>query len=242
MPRHQSETIVLRTYNIGEQDKIVTFFGRDRGLFKGVAKGARKFGNRFGSTLEPLSHITVFYYEKEGKDLVTVSSCDLIESFFELQSNLDVSIALSYFSELIEDARPLRSEDDILFRLLLLILQTLKTGGDLYFLTAYFEAWFLKINGFLPDLSRCKQCRQDIAEDAWLSPKKDGTYCNNCAAYKKEEISLEMTSFLNWIKKNPPTEIKNQTFTTQQIQSFHKILKDIIVFHMERAPKSLSFM
>ena len=55
MPRDQSESIILRTFPIGDQDKLVVFFGRKRGIFKGVAKGARKFGNRFGSSLEPMT-------------------------------------------------------------------------------------------------------------------------------------------------------------------------------------------
>ena len=71
MPLEQTEAIVLRTFNVGEQDKIVVFFSRDRGILKGVAKGARKFGNRFGSSLEPLSLVKAHYYEKERKELKT---------------------------------------------------------------------------------------------------------------------------------------------------------------------------
>ena len=67
MPLEQTEAIVLRTFNVGEQDKIVAFFSKEWGIIKGVAKGARKFGNRFGSSLEPLSLIKVYYYEKERK-------------------------------------------------------------------------------------------------------------------------------------------------------------------------------
>jgi DNA repair protein RecO (recombination protein O) len=64
MPREQTEAIILRTFHFGEQDKIVGFFSRDRGVIKGIAKGARKFGNRFGSSLEPLSLVKIYYYEK----------------------------------------------------------------------------------------------------------------------------------------------------------------------------------
>ena len=101
MPLEQSEAIVLRTFNVGEQDKIVVFFTQDKGVIKGVAKGARKFGNRFGSSLEPMSHVKVFYYEKERRDLVTVSNCDLLESFFEIQNVLKTSFTLSYFIHLL---------------------------------------------------------------------------------------------------------------------------------------------
>ena len=98
MSRKQSEAIVLRSLDIGEQDKIIIFFSKDMGIFKGVAKGARKFGNRFGSSLESMSHVIVFYYEKENRELVTVSNCDLVESFFDIQNDLNTSFTLSYFA------------------------------------------------------------------------------------------------------------------------------------------------
>ncbi len=242
MPRNQSEAIVLRTLPYSEQDKIVVFFARDRGIFRGVAKGARKFGNRFGSSLEPMSHVQVFYYEKEGKDLVTVSNCDLIASYFELQADLETSFTLSYFAELIENSLPSRTEDDALFRLVLLILERLKAGSSLGFLTAYFEVWFLKINGFLPSLSRCKKCRKDIQENGWLSPKRDGVYCNSCSVSTRDKIDPDLKSFITWVKKNPPPEEKDSPFPPEQVQSVQKTLRDIIIYHMEHTPKSLAYL
>jgi DNA repair protein RecO (recombination protein O) len=242
MPNLQSESLILRTFPIGEQDKLVVFFGRRRGIFKGVAKGARKFGNRFGSSLEPLSHVNVFYYEKEGRDLVTVSGCDLLESFFELQGDLEVSFTLGYFAELIEDARPSLAEDDVLFRLLLQVLQALKEGGELKFLTAYFEVWFLKLNGFLPELTRCRRCRSAITESGWLSHEKDGAFCNKCTPGKKDEITAELYLFLEWIKNNPPTAQRNPALSGEQIAAIRSVLKNLIVFHMERAPRALTFL
>jgi len=242
MPRQQSECLILRTFPIGEQDKLVVMFAREHGIFKGVAKGARKFGNRFGSSLEPLSYVRVFYYEKEGKDLVTVGSCDLLESFFELQTDMEVSFTFGYFAELIEDSRPSLMEDDKLFRLLLHTLQALKAGGELKFLTAYFELWFLKLNGFLPDLSRCRRCRTDIKTTGWLSHKKDGAYCGQCAPLKKDAVSSEFLEFLEWIKKNPPPGNISLPFSSEQIGINRQVLKNMIVFHMERAPRSLSVL
>ncbi len=242
MPRQQSECLILRTFPIGEQDKLVVMFARQHGILKGVAKGARKFGNRFGSSLEPLSHVKVFTYEKEGRELVTVSGCDLLESFFELQGDMEVTFTLGYFAELIEDSRPSLMEDDTLFRLLLHTLQALKGGGDLKFLTAYFELWFLKLNGFLPDLFHCLRCRSDIKNTGWLSHKKDGAFCDECAPIKKDTISSDLLAFVEWVKKNPPPGKMALPFTAEQIASNRRILKNMIVFHMERAPRSLSFL
>lgn len=242
MPLEQTEAIVFRTFNVGEQDKIVVFFSRDRGIIKGVAKGARKFGNRFGSSLEPLSLVNVYYYEKESRDLVTISNCDLLESFFELQNDLDTSFTLSYFSELIEEFSPSLAKDDKLYRLLLSILRTLTKGGDLNFLSRYFEAWLLKINGVLPDLSKCKKCQKPLIHPGWLSPKKDGVFCDRCASQKKEQIKPELGDFVRWIRKNSPPEKGPLPFSPEQLITIKKALKEIIIFHLEREPKTLRYL
>ena len=242
MPLEQSESIILRSFNIGEQDKIVVFFSRDKGIMRGVAKGARKFGNRFGSSLEPLSWVKIFYYEKERKELVTVSNCDIIESFFEIQKDLKIHFTLSYYAELVEEFFPSRAKEDILFRLLISVLQAIKAGGDLNSLTAYFETWFLKINGLLPDLKKCKKCRKEIAEFGWLSPRKDGVYCGRCASHKKEKIMPFQATFLQWIKKNPPPKKDKPSFPKPEIDALRKTMEDIIVFHLEKEPKTLQYL
>jgi DNA repair protein RecO (recombination protein O) len=242
MARKQTESIVLRSFEVGEQDKIIVFFAKDVGIFKGVAKGARKFGNRFGSSLEPMSHVNVFYYEKENRELVTVSNCDLIESFFDIQNDLDTSFTLSYFAELIEEFFPLHSKDDTLFRLLLSALQSLKAGADLDFTSAYFEAWFLKLSGILPDFKKCKKCREAIASVSWLSHNKDGVFCNRCVPQGKDEISPEINAILDWMRTNPPPKDKEHLFGSKQVDAIREVMQRILVFHMERKPKSLSLL
>lgn len=240
MPRNQTEAIVLRADNIGELDKLVVFFTRRRGLLKGVAKGARKSRKRFGSSLERMSYVKVFYYEKEHKELVTVSDCDLIESFFELQMDPDMFYTLSYFAELIENSLPSRSDDDVLFRLMLRTLQTMKKGKDREFLSAYFETWFLKLSGFLPDLRKCKRCYKELNSGGWLALKKDGVYCDQCTDNKKISLNDDLQKILTWIKQQPPDTSELPPFSSDQIEAARKILKEIIIFHLERLPKSLA--
>lgn len=242
MPLEQSEAVVLRSFNVGEQDKIVVFLSLDKGIMKGIAKGARKFGNRFGSSLEPMSHVKIFYYEKERKELTTVSNCDIVESFFDIQKDLKTNFTLSYFAELIEEFFPSRAKEDIIFRLLISLLQAIKEGGDLNFLTAYFEAWLLKINGILPDLRKCKKCHQEITDLGWLSEKKDGVYCRRCATHKKEKITPVQSIFLQWIKKNPPQKKESPFLSASEIDATRKILEEIIIFHLEKEPKTLRYL
>ena len=207
-----------------------------------MAKGARKFGNRFGSALEPMSHVTAFYYEKERRDLVTVSTCDLIESFFELQADLRTSLTISYFAELIEEFMPGRIQEDLVFRLLLSVLRALKEKGDLDLLTRYFEAWVLQVNGYLPDVHRCRELPEGLEESGWLAPKRDGIYCDACAPLERDEVCGELGRFLHWVRKNPPAKAKETTFNAAELKSIEKSLQAMIIYHLEREPKSLRFL
>jgi DNA repair protein RecO (recombination protein O) len=45
MPLFKTNAIVIRSFNYGESDKIVTFFTKDFGKIKGIAKGARRSKN-----------------------------------------------------------------------------------------------------------------------------------------------------------------------------------------------------
>ncbi len=241
MPTDQSEAIVLRTYQIGEQDKVAVFFCREKGVLRGVAKGARKFGNRFGSSLEPMSVVRVFFYEKERRELVTVSNCDLLESFFEIQADTKTAFLLTYFAELIEEFAPARAKEEVLYRLLLNVLRCLKENGDRGFLAAYFEAWILQVAGFLPDLSSCRACRKPLGA-GWLSTKKDGAYCAECAPLKREEVPAEMKEFLRWVRKNPPSKLCDRTLAPGEVAQIRKILQAVIMFHLEREPRTLQFL
>jgi DNA repair protein RecO (recombination protein O) len=241
MPTDQSEAIVLRTMPVGDQDKIAVLFCRDKGVLRGVAKGARKFGNRFGSSLEPMSVVRVFYYEKERRDLVTISGCDLIESFFEVQADPKTAFLLSYFAELVEEFAPARAKEDVLYRLLLTVLRSLKEGCDRTFLAAYFEAWILQINGLLPDLGACRKCRKPL-NPGWLGAKKDGAYCGDCAPLKKEEVPAAAQAFLRWVRKNPPLQTPDLSIPAAELARVRKTLQTLITFHLEREPRTLQFL
>jgi DNA repair protein RecO (recombination protein O) len=73
MPLYKTDALILRTYKLGEADRIVVFLTRDRGKKRGVASGARRPKSRFSGALEPLTRVGVSYYEREQRDLVRLS-------------------------------------------------------------------------------------------------------------------------------------------------------------------------
>ena len=56
---HRTEGIVLRTYKLGEADRIVVLLTPDKGMVRAVAKGVRKTKSKFGSRLQQTTHIAM---------------------------------------------------------------------------------------------------------------------------------------------------------------------------------------
>ncbi len=182
MPLHESEAIVLRSYPLGEADRLVSFLTRAMGRVRGTAAGARRTKSRFGSTLERLSHIRIWFFEKETRDLVRISQCEMIESFLDAFGDYASSIVLALFSEITEAVLPEREANDANFRLLLLSAQAVKHSRKPELPLAYFALWTVKLGGWLPSLDRCGRCGKELTggEAAYFSASASAVVCGKC--------------------------------------------------------------
>src|SRR4026207_1304241 len=117
MPLHQSDSIILKTYPLGEADTIAVFFSRDPGKVRGVANGARRMKNRFGASLEPLAHSRIMFQEKENRDLVRVQSADLLHSPMKLFEDYDRAVFAGHIIDLVDRFMPEHEPQDAAFRL-----------------------------------------------------------------------------------------------------------------------------
>src|SRR5918995_3257048 len=153
MPLHTAEALILRTYKLGEADRIVVFLTRDRGKKRGVAPNARKSRKRFGAALEPLTEVRVAYFEKERRELVSLNYAETVRS--PLATASPEGLAYShYFAELIDAWAADSDADERLFRLGCSVLDALSTGTSADALARYFECWLLRLQGVYPvDLS-----------------------------------------------------------------------------------------
>ena len=182
MPLHESEAIVLQRYPLGEADRLVSFLSRSMGRVRGVAAGSRKTKSRFGSTLEKLSYVKIWFFERESRDLVRISQCEMIESFLDIFRDYPSSVAVTLFTEIIEAVLPEREASDANFRLLLLAAQTVKNTGKAEIPLAYFTLWTVKLGGWLPALDRCAFCGSVLADDAaaYIAPSASAAACAKC--------------------------------------------------------------
>jgi DNA repair protein RecO (recombination protein O) len=150
MPLHATEALILRTYKLGESDRIVVFLTRDRGKKRGVAKNARQSRRRFGGALEPLTYGRVGYVERERRDLVRLDYVEAVRSPLAA-ANGEALGYVGYFAELIDEWAQEADADERLYRLGVSMLDALRSGAPVEPLARYFEYWLLRLQGVYPE-------------------------------------------------------------------------------------------
>jgi DNA repair protein RecO (recombination protein O) len=154
-----TDAIVLRSYNLAEADRIVVCLTRSAGLVRGVAKGARRMKSRFGAALEPFTFVRLAFYEKENRELVTISHTEILKSNFDLAAQVEVAEVLASMAELIGEFAPPHEANEKLFRMLTACVDALAAAPDSpRLILRYFEVWLLRLAGSFPDTRSCSIC------------------------------------------------------------------------------------
>lgn len=150
MPLYTAEALVLRTYKLGDADRIVVFLTRDRGKKRGVAKGARRQRSRFLGALEPMTDVRIAYFERERRELVGLNYAEAVRSPLGLPAT-DALGYVGYFAELLDEWAQDADADERLYRLGVSMLDALAAGVPVEPLARYFECWLLRLQGVYPE-------------------------------------------------------------------------------------------
>ena len=181
MPARETEAIILKTFPLGEADRLVSFFGRSSGRLRGVAAGARRLKNRFGSTLEILSHVQLWYVERETRELVRIQQTELLESLHKAQSDYGLSTGLAVISEVAELVLPEHEVSEAMFRLILLAAREIERTGNWQLPLSYFAFWTVRLGGWLPRFDRCASSQTAFgAGPAFYDTHHTGLFCAKC--------------------------------------------------------------
>ena len=167
---------MLRTYKLGEADRIVVLYTRSRGKVRAVAKGVRRTKSRFGARLEPGSIIHAQFYE--GRNLDIVTQVETAQRLGSLRTDLSrygrASLVLETIDHLAEEGEP----NPALYRLITGVLAELDREGNPLVLPA-FVAKLLALEGVQPLLTQCANCGSDGPLVA-LALHLGGVVCREC--------------------------------------------------------------
>ena len=184
--------IIISENNSGDSDKMLTMLTPGLGKISCVAKGAR----RTKSALLAGTQLLCFgeYLMYKGSNTYNINSCETIEVFYNIRTDLD---KLKYAVHITKIIRDVTEENQNCYKILQLFLNTLyvisETDKDLNLVLSIFKLRLLSILGFTPRINECVSCKEknDIA---YFSIKDNGFKCKACGKQDKGSIKISQST------------------------------------------------
>jgi len=244
VPVYTSEALILRTYKLGEADRIVVFLTRDRGKKRGVAKGARRAKSRYTGALEPMTRAGVAYYEREQRDLVRINYVETQRSPLSAigmdAAGASVLGHVGYFAELIDEWAPEAHADERLYRLGSAVVDALSDGAPIDRLARYFEYWILRLQGVYPALSVCPGCGGPLEAGAVMPPREHMFLCRRCAsAGHGTDIGADALRFLRASGRTAPERMDTLVLDARASRELETAHRRLLNTHLEKELKSV---
>ena len=247
MASFETEAVVLKQFDLGESDRLITLYTKEKGKLKAVAKGARK-GNKSRSGLVlPFSvHNFVLY---QGRSLAKINHIESSAFNPKLREDLDYMAYANTAAEYFERAGLEDEPDEALFSLLVLTLENMNksTKKDLLFHLTVLQAKLLLLMGVKPELENCTVCgnKMNLKGRTALSVEEGGSVCRSCFNTDKNDYyfyTLNEMRALYMIIFAGMSELKAEKFSKHVLEKIEKLTQRFLAYHLDLRPKSLDFL
>ena len=186
----KTKGIIIAESNMGDFDKMLTMWTPGLGKISCAAKGAR----RQSSSLLAGTQFLCFgeYILYKSREIYSINSCETIEMFYNLRTDLDKLLYASHITKIINDVT---TENQNSFYVLKLFLNTLyamsEKNENLDFLTSVFKMRLMKIIGFCPNVNECVTCHKKENLN-YFSFKDNGFKCDSCGKQDTGAFSISI--------------------------------------------------
>ncbi len=230
---YKDEAIVLKAIKLGEADRIITFYTRYNGKVRAVAKGIRKTKSRFGGRLEPFTRVDLILYR--GRNLDTVTSVDIVESFKDVRDHYERLTAAAALAELVDKVTPERERALPVYALLVSGLKALAAGLPTSVVPGFYVK-LLSISGYHPQLRICAGCGAGEGLAGFSAPL-GGVICESCLNEEEDAVSLssERIATLNRLLASD----LGQPHGLEETIQLTRLLRRYAEYHLERPLRSL---
>nr|MDD6336080.1 DNA repair protein RecO [bacterium] len=171
--------IVLRTANYRDYDRMLTLLSPEHGRLSALARGCRRPGAKLRGAVQVFQ--TGQYFFASRQDRLTLTQCELGESYYNLRFNLSALEHASYIANLCEEAAVPGQADPELYQLLLDTLALLNGGTPPpEEVLVHFVVRLMAHLGYRPEVERCLECGREIQGDAAWDAEAGGILCADC--------------------------------------------------------------
>ena len=136
-----------------------------------------------------LAKVEATWRSKEGRELVQLSSLDLMRSAEPLSRDLETVLIGGYLADHMLEFAQENDESQRLYRLLDSSVQALLDGLDVALVSRYFEVWVLRLSGIFPVPVECPLCEGSLLDNGAALPHGDvALVCRQCHPGSDDEI------------------------------------------------------
>ena len=179
MPSFPARAVVLRTFRLGEADRIVVLLSAEGRQIRAVAKGSRKSLSRLAGRVQP--YVVGDLLIAVGRSLDVISEMEVLSAHDALRSDLDRCAGASAVSELADRLTSDSSDEPPIYELTVATLDAMETSGPegtLVVAAAYY-AKALAMHGWRPQLAACASCGGRVSGGRF-SAVEGGVLCLDC--------------------------------------------------------------
>ncbi len=231
MGLQSGEAIILDVLDLQEYDRIVVFLTRESGKKRGVANGARRKYSRFAGQLQPLAKVEATWFEKQGRDLVRISSLELVRSAERLHKTLEGILLGAYLADQMNVFAQDSEDSELLYRLLNSTVEALVGGCDQNLAARYYEAWHLRLAGVLGISEECPACGRVFGDrsasggtlGAALPPTDETLLCSECAGAGGRAVSAQALAFLREISATSLEKMNRQPPSVETLREMEQV-------------------
>lgn len=246
MTVHVSPAIIMRTWEFGESDLMVSFFTPEMGLLKGVAKGARKSRQRFANCLDLFCLSRLEYERKREGGLFFLHSGKLMQVFPGVRSGFSFLSLASYMLELTEILFPAGVAARRMFALLHAALAGLDAEKQIDRLRILFEAKAMALGGYGFDLGRCCVCGRIYQGEgrAVFKPETGGIACLKCGqeSIRTPGLGPAAIKLLHEMQSTSWDAAQAERLNTQAMSELKRVMKLHIEYRIGQRLKSAEFL
>lgn len=239
---YKADAVILRSRDCGEGNRILVLYSREYGKLRVMAHGVAKTSSRKRGAVQLFSRTSFLIHR--GRELDSVSQCEVVEMFPALRGDLGNISKASYIAELVDAFTPEGEPNKPLFTLLLTTFRLL-TVIDAELLIRAFEVKIAGLMGYRPVLETCVSCGGKLLQNPlFFSPALGGVLCGACRTADHEAIScnrgqIEVLKILAGWEPARLRQIKVEEATRKKLQ---KILQNYLKYHLEVELKSANFL
>jgi len=240
MANYKTQAINLKSYNLGEADRIMVMYSRDHGIIRCVAKGAKKTTSKLGGRMEMLTSNKLLL--AKGKKLDVICQAELVDSFKGLRKNVAKLTYAIYCSELIntfgleEDTNSSKIYD--LFFESLKNISLASNINEALWATIRFKLVFMNLLGYAVELNRCVKCNKLIQKDGFtFSPEAGGVVCRNCSSNLKEAYEINHED-IKILKDAANYDFPECSVDQNSLNSCFRVLREYVALRSHRKLKT----